>query len=288
MTSADEDVQLVADFVRRLRRVALHPLALDPGLDGLPGGLLRWLIQVPTEVEEHDDGTATIRGPLPDEVQFESLATRVRIFTLTGDRLHWKKAFDALDRLTGFSTDDLRAEWTRATDRARPGRAFFTGYQVGDEPGGETQHLTDVELAYAWLYQDVAHGDEVSTGFFDVTERYKAAVGVFAHMAVVTIETLEYINQLTELAVINLPVGTFTDPVVVTANYYEFHGFAIETDVGDDLSDPALIAALTESMPETLRPALGLAQRLVQGRTADPSESETVSMEVIRRNREEG
>ena len=284
------DTQLVADFVRRLRRVALHPLALDEqGADDqlppLPGDLLRRLTHVPTSAEEHEDGTMTMRSPLPDEVQFESLATRLRPFTLGSDRLHWQNALSALDRLTGLedpalraSSSDLREEWTQATNRSSRARAFYTGYQVADG-GGRTQHLTDIDLAYAWLYQDVAHGDEVSTGYFGVKERFRAAVGVFSHLAVVAIETLHYINCLAQLGVITLPVGTFSDPVVVTDDDYVFHGLGllVETEVGNDLSDPAIAA----SVPDTLRPAFVLAQQMVAQRRGDP-QSEVVTMEVRR------
>jgi hypothetical protein len=31
-----------------------------------------------------------------------------------------------------------------------------------------------------WLYQDVVHGDESTTGDLGIVERYRAAVGVFA------------------------------------------------------------------------------------------------------------
>jgi hypothetical protein len=60
-------------------------------------------------------------------------------------------------------------------------------------------------FGHLWLYQDVVHGDEVSTGYFDMKERYRAVVGVFSHMAVVAIETLHYINHLVELDVISYP-----------------------------------------------------------------------------------
>jgi hypothetical protein len=283
------DTQLVADFVRRLRRVALHPLALDEQgdvdqLPPLPGDLLRRLMHVPTSAEEHEDGTVTMRSPLPDEVQFESLATRVRPFTLESDRLHWEKALGALDRLTGLedlalraSSSDLREEWNLAANRASRARAFYTGYQVADD--GRTQHLTDLDLAYAWLYQDVAHGDEVTTGYFGVKERYRAAVGVFSHLAVVAIETLHYINGLVQLGVITLPIGMFSDPVVVTEDDYVFHGLGllVETEVGNDLRDPAIAA----SVPDALRPAFALAQQMVEQRRGDP-QSEVVTMEVRR------
>lgn len=105
---------------------------------------------------------------------------------------------DALDRLTGqedealqVSSEQLRQEWTRATERHTPReRAYRLGYRIGADGEGGQAHLTDIDMAYAWLYQDVAHGDEVSTGHFDVKERFRAAVGVFSHMAVVAIETL--------------------------------------------------------------------------------------------------
>jgi hypothetical protein len=49
MPTRNADVRLVADFVRRLRRVALHPLALDDQVGEetpMPGDLLRKLMSV--------------------------------------------------------------------------------------------------------------------------------------------------------------------------------------------------------------------------------------------------
>jgi hypothetical protein len=92
----------VADFVRRVRRVALHPLALDgQGGDDFPclsGAYLRMLMTAGGTLLVRPEGSATMRSPLPDEVQFESLATRVRTFTIKSDRLYWPTALDALDR----------------------------------------------------------------------------------------------------------------------------------------------------------------------------------------------
>jgi hypothetical protein len=80
------------------------------------------------------------------------------------------------------SSQQFRQEWAEATKRHTPRkRAYRLGYQVGSDADDEQAHLTDIEVAYAWLYQDVAHGDEVSTGYFDVKERYRAVVGVFSH-----------------------------------------------------------------------------------------------------------
>jgi len=287
--STDRHTQLVSDFVCRLRRVALHPLALQCGVDGadglppLPGDLLRQYMALNPIREDHEDGTVTLRHPLPDEVQFESLATRLRPFTLTDDHLYWSRALNALGRLTADSDalvrkslKDIRSEWKHATDRTPRARAFFTGYEAKGDPA-LTMDMTDIELAYAWLYQDVAHGDETKTGLFDVLDRFRAAVSVFSHIAVVAIETLHYINGLAELGIIALPVGTFSDPVIVTETEHTFTGSFIETEVGNDLSDPAL----AQRLPEHLRPALRLAQRMVQNRAGDP-QSEVVTMQVRR------
>jgi hypothetical protein len=238
-------------------------------------------------MEEHDDGTVTVRSPLPNEVQFESLATRVRPFTLSSDRLYWVKALDALDRLTDLSdmalrltSRDLRDEWMQATDRTTRARAFHSGYEIADG-SGVRGHFTDIDLAYAWLYQDVAHVDAVSTGPLDVTDRYHAAVSVFANTAVVAIETLHYINELVELGVVALPVGTFSDPVVVTASERVVSGLSlIETEPGNDLTDPAIEA----SVPGNLRPAMGLIRHMVQRRSGDP-QSQVVSMQIQRAQR---
>lgn len=265
----EKDTSVVADFVRRLRRVALHPLALDDQAgeeQPMPGDLLRKLMRVPVEAEVRSDGTATLRTRLPDEVQFESLATRVRAFTLASDRLYWVKALDALDRLTNMedksraSSRDLREEWTEATDRTSRTRAFWSSYVAGENGEGGKGRFTDIDLAYAWLYQDVAHGDEVSTGYFDVTERYRAAVGVFSHMAVVAIETLHYINALVELDEIALPVGTFSDPVAVRVTEFVVEGALYEGEVGADIGD----VAIAGPVPPHFRPAYNLIHELRQ------------------------
>lgn len=207
----------------------------------------------------------------------------MRPFTLLRDRLYWRKALDALDRLTGLddrglrlSSEHFRKEWKQATDRTPRERAFRSGYQIGEEgEGGQGKH-TDIELAYAWLYQDVAHGDEASTGYFGVEERYNAAVGVFSHIAVVAIETLHYINELVAVDVVDLPVGTFSDPVVVTATEHISEGWLYATEVGRDLRDVEIPA----EMPEGLRPAFELARELMANPA--PQIDDMVGVEMFR------
>lgn len=218
MTDA-ECIRLVADCVKRLRRIALHPLALkETADDPMPGGFLRHLMQVEMVVDMSGGTPKTLTTDLPDEVQFESLATRTRPITVESDRLYWKNLLDALDRLTA-STDDrglkvslqeLREEWTEAAGRKGRMRSYWVHLPEFDVK------LTDVELAYSWLYQDLVHGDESPAGGVGIYQRFEAAVGVFSHLAVVCIESLHLINELVEVGLLPLPVGTFSSPVTVT------------------------------------------------------------------------
>jgi hypothetical protein len=80
-------------FTKPLRRVALHPLALAPDDEdpwSEPGGLLRRLMNVSMTVTVVDGQPHSMTTPLPDELQFESLAIRARAFTLERDLLFWK------------------------------------------------------------------------------------------------------------------------------------------------------------------------------------------------------
>jgi hypothetical protein len=248
-------VALVVDFVRRLRRVALHPLALEERDEEeipLPGDLLRYLMSVTVNFFIREDSTATMRVPFPDEVMFESLAVRVRSFTLPKDRLFWKKGLAALDRLTGLddhlvrsSSEELREEWRAALARDAEARA----YRVDTDDGS----LTDLDLAYAWLYQDVAHGDTSKTLHFDINERYLAAVGVFSHIAVVAIETLHYVNLLVEDGVLVLPVGTFSDGVIVFASEYVREAKVYMADPDTDFDFAGI--GPDDELPPDFRPA---------------------------------
>jgi hypothetical protein len=251
----DQDVALIVDFVRRLRRVALHPLALEERDDEelpLPGDQLRYLMSVTVNFFIRGDSTATMRVPFPDEVSFESLAVRVRSFTLPKDRLFWKKGLAALDRLTGLdhylvrsSSEELREEWRAALARDAETRA----YRVDTDDGS----LTDLDLAYAWLYQDVAHGDASKTLHFDIIERYLAAIGIFSHIAVVAIETLHYVNLLVQDGVIDLPVGTFSDPVIVTTNEYDRDAKVYMADPDTDFDFAGI--GPDDELPPHFRPA---------------------------------
>lgn len=249
-TSQEKDLQILVAFVLRLRRVALHPLALRDD-----GQFLQHLLAVQIKAQLRPDGTATIRSELPDEVEFESLATRLRPFTIKSDPTYYEKALDALDRLTDQTDPQISAnstrlhkDWADVTNRDPRTRAYNLITTEGT--------FTDIELAFAWLYQDAVKSDASTTGRIGIRERFQAAVGVFSHIAVVAKRTLAYIQLLNQLGKIELPESAFADAVVVTETevVVEMQGF-YEGAVGADLT------ALTPDgpLPQGFRPAFDIA-----------------------------
>lgn len=115
------------------------------------------------------------------------------------------------------------------------------------------------------MYEDSIHGDEASTGHLGVMMKFAAAVGVFSHIAVVALNTLHHINRLCEVGIIDLPVGTFSDTVVVTGKEFRMKvtGFG-ETEVDRDLTDlnPA------DPLPDFIRPMSEIVAEFNRTRTA--------------------
>lgn len=254
MASEERDVRTVAHFVRRLRRVAQHPLAVDRG------DFLDRFANVPLRFDRRSDGKTVVRIELPDEVAFESLATRLRPFITQGDDLHFEKAFAALDRLMGLGDDKFRrnfrhfsqqvlGEWRSASDRSDRTRAYWVMVST------ETEKYSDVVLAYSWLYGDSVHGDHEKVETLDLLQRFRAAVGFFSGVAVVAIATMNLIRQMVESGVIDLPEEAFTDAVVVTETEIVHEVEVYRTDVGIDVTDD--LNALFQSgqeLPEHIRP----------------------------------
>ncbi|MCF8610191.1 hypothetical protein L5G28_08470 [Gordonia sp. HY285] len=204
----------------------------------------------------------------PDEVAFESLAACLRPMTLENDALGHQKVMDSLDALTDLTDDrigrgnaKMRADWATATERhrnTRGGKARAYNVAVGDVSSPEAvDRATDLDLAYAWLYQDSVHGDLPDFDEFDARDRYQAAVHVCSGIAVVAIESLAYIRFLVEQGKLSLPEDAFTVDVVVTEPEWTLPGQAYVGDLGIDLSgtDMTQVPAGMKSIHELLGPS---------------------------------
>ncbi|GAA2375830.1 hypothetical protein GCM10009855_13860 [Gordonia cholesterolivorans] len=219
------DADRLSAFVRRLRRIEAHPLIAADG-----GALIRHLHTTPFRVLalQKPDGTPVgtqLKFDLPDEVVFESLAARLRPMTLANDVLGHAAVMDSLDALTAHVDDpriakvnaQARADWAAATerDRARGGKVRAYKMVVGTRGGDDAVTLTDLDLAYAWLYEDSLHGDLPSTDMVSSRDRYFAAVTVFCHIAVVALKTLGYLRWMIENGHLILPDAALNAEVVV-------------------------------------------------------------------------
>jgi hypothetical protein len=227
-----DDTARLSAFVRRLRRIEAHPLIADDG-----GELMRTLRSTQFKAVVYPQtGEVVMKFELPDEVQFESLAARLRPMTLTNDTLGHAKVMDALDALTVESDDPrvaqanakVRQAWCDATERDRTRGARTRAYSVLTGKAGDdaVDRATDLDLAYAWLYEDSVHGDLPSYDEFSARERYSAATHVFGGIACVALDTLEYLRFLIERGELVLPAEAFETPVVVTETKWEQRGMA--------------------------------------------------------------
>lgn len=263
MTKVDETARLSA-FVRRLRRIEAHPLIAEDG-----GDLVRTLRKTQFKAMVYPQtGEVVLKFELPDEVQFESLAARLRPMTLAKDTLGHAKVMDALDAMTAGSDDPRVAEanakvrqaWRDATERDRTRGARTRAYSVavGTDGSDDVDRATDLDLAYAWLYEDSVHGDLPSYDEFDARERYSAATNVFGGIACVALDTLEYLRFLVERGELILPAEAFETPVVVTETKWEQRGMAYFGDPGQvaDLSDVGL-----DTPPPGMRPVHEMFER---------------------------
>jgi hypothetical protein len=227
----EQDVERVVNFVKRLRRIALHPLCIEDD-----GELLHELMSVKVTFQVKPDGLSSVQYHLVDEVMFESLAVRLRPLTLNDDDVSYYSALKSLDRIIKCPMDksrrmtskQFRAEWRECTDEKNC-RAYYTQTEDGI--------FTDVKLAFAWLYQDSVHGNLSTSGHLGVGQRFSAAVGVFSHLAVLALEMLNYINYLTGDGLLDLPVGTFSDQVIVVPSDLEEQGQIFASEKGADISE---------------------------------------------------
>ncbi|MFM9378809.1 hypothetical protein [Gordonia sp. VNK21] len=246
MSNIDDAARLSA-FVRRLRRVEAHPLI---AMDG--GERIRELCKTQFKTEVYPEtGEVVLKFDLPDEVQFESLAARLRPMTLDRDTLGHSKVMDSLDALTDTADETIarssahfRTEWRQATERDRARGAKTRAYSmvVQNIETGEIGQATDLDLAYAWLYEDSIHGDLPSYDEFDARDRYRAATHVFSHIAVVALETLAYIRFLVERGHLAIPAEGLEVDVVVNETRWEqrgrgFFGEPGRIPEGTDLTD---------------------------------------------------
>lgn len=289
MTKSGGHDNTLSRFVLRARRIAAHSLVEDRA------ELLR-------HAEGSFDGTLdtsgnmTIVQELPDsEEAFESLAARLRPLTIKAEPIYYAKVLSALKPLASDEDLDriegLRRAWTAAEIQGSQVQAF--ALQQSKPDGSEaTDFVSDTQLAAAWLYADLVHAD--ATGAkkaaldFPLAERYAAAVRVFAHMASLTLATLELVQAMIDVGRVTIADNALTDEVVVGKKQLVRETRAYVAEVGTAPPD----LRITQGWPADWKPFTVTEMRRqdpanrVSVRLQDDEGAETASYEsaVIHRN----
>ena len=163
---------------------------------------------------------------LPPEEVLESAAARVRPLILNDEPSYSLGTVKALSYFLREQSSPpsvvsylqrLTTLWKSFDSRSTESAAYLV--QVGRVDGSEpTTSLSDTELAYAWIYGDVVHGDPErlsATQRHGVRERYRAAAPVVCRIMRAALVTLDFIEQLRELGLLELDDDVFERAVVV-------------------------------------------------------------------------
>lgn len=204
-------------FVLRARRIEAHSLAADKkALLQLASG--RMTVQF-----RQDEQKAYMTRVLPPEEQLESAAARVRPLVLEKEQTHYAKVLAALGYFARGNDEfteilrRIRGGW----DKTRPDSKSHLGSytQIQNAEGVESPMLSDIELAYAYIYGDVVHHDGdrlLRTQMFGVENRYQAAAPIVARLMLLTITLLNLTKKIRDAGLFELHADLFTEEVVVT------------------------------------------------------------------------
>lgn len=296
MAAQLDDLTVLARFVIRARRVEAHSLVQDEEtLLGYAKGTFKVTLGF--------DGAATIRRPLPEnEEEFESLVARIRPLTLKSEPIYYAKVLGALERLLERCSPSaevlseyqaLKVSWEAAELQGTQ----VQGYSVQRSrlDGSEaTKHVSDTQLAAAWVYADLVHADaqgpKAEALAFDLDERYAAAVLVFCGAAVRVVRTLRLIEHLKAANILDLADELWSQKVTVDATEIVEEAEVFMAPVGAPMPNLMTSVEMEEdwksiSVTEMLR--LETANRVTVLLRDDDRNIETSDAAVIRREKGE-
>lgn len=232
------DDETLRKFVQRARRIEAHSLVQD------------W-DELLFHAEGSFSGTLDVSGKLTmvqrlpaDEEIFESLASRLRPLTMSGESIHYKKVLSSLRTLIGeanleaetaLDLDRIERSWSAAELQGSDVRGYAV-QQVKIDGSEGTNMVSDTQLAAAWLYADLVHADangkKAEALAFSMRERYSAAVRLFSHLAALTVSTLRLIENLQDAKLIDLGDDPWDVEVTVGTSelVQEMQAFSAPTD----------------------------------------------------------
>jgi hypothetical protein len=198
----DEQKRILESAVRRCRRVADHSLCRDREQ------LHTWST-APMTIEPDETGTLTLTQGIPDEEPLESLAARVRPFTLGSEPIHHEKIVGALrEYVTAACPEHLKhvaslAEvWANVNPYDETGGVGYYIKALASEGAEESPDMTAARVGLAWIYGDLVHADDLAirhgetAARLSIAERYRAAGILVTRLAFAVICTLNVMTIL--------------------------------------------------------------------------------------------
>lgn len=209
-------------YVRRARRVAEHSLLQDH-VD-----LLERLARDEFRTTLRTGKPALVCRELPpNEEIFESLIARLRPLTIEQEHIYYQKVLAALKhRLEeagvlqeeAETLEELRKAWVHAALYGRDVRAYAVQV-VNLETKENTGWVSDTQLGAGWVYSHSVHehakGPKAEAKEFGILESYAAATRLFSRLALATIATLKYLEDLEKRHILTFPRETWEVQVTV-------------------------------------------------------------------------
>ncbi len=184
-----------------------------PLLNKVARSTFNLIIEVNTKT---GDRKHRFRLELPPEEAFESLAGRLRPFTMRKESVYWESVLDALEKLLSKETlaetvdiDSLRKYWSEVVDGSKVAQAYYVMTDSGQ--------LSDVQLAELWLNSDALHTQPIHSDVgndLGLNDRYHAAAGVYARIGACMDYTFYLIAYLSGEGLIQIDASAFTEPVL--------------------------------------------------------------------------
>lgn len=214
-------------FVVRARRVEAHSLAADRPK------LLGWAEGQASVTVYRDGRPSELKWSLPSEEALDSLAARCRPFVLQRESVYHAKVMKSLGYLLRDHEElkgpvrEIKTLWQRLDPSSSTPLGFDS--QTGPTGGSLGHPVTDVALAYAWLYGDLVHADDVSdrVAGHNIDARYHGAVLVLTSVAVQAITTLNLIRHAQDIGLLRIDGAMFTERIAPrTEDTITLTGFA--------------------------------------------------------------
>lgn len=212
-------VETLEKFVLRARRVRAHSLAQSR--DQLHK---YWTTAFSGRITMA--GRVEMLEELPEEETFESLVARLRPLILDRESIFYVKVLDAIEELIGAHAQpdhekriaDLRVKW-QTTDARGTQVQGYTLQALHPEKGA-TSVVSDSQLAAGWIYIDLVHvdpqGPKIESLQHTLKDRFTAAVRIYSRVALLTLETLDYLEDLRDRSVVVLPEESWNTEVTIS------------------------------------------------------------------------